>query len=75
VLNSLAGMAAKRIFSVSVMKPEKKGKKTFRELLPSLICVVFQFLLLGFLKVHKIEIFYGFDFEICIISLLVMSKY
>jgi hypothetical protein len=27
------------------------------------------------LKVHKIEIFVGFDFEICIISLLVMSKY
>jgi len=27
------------------------------------------------LKVHKIEIFLGFDFEICIISLLVMSKY
>ncbi len=26
------------------------------------------------LKVHKIEIFFGFDFEICIISLLVMSK-
>jgi hypothetical protein len=26
-------------------------------------------------KVHKIEIFFGFDFEICIISLLVMSKY
>ncbi len=26
------------------------------------------------LKVHKIEIFFGFDFEICI-SLLVMSKY
>ncbi len=25
------------------------------------------------LKVHKIEIFFGFDFEICIISLLVMS--
>ncbi len=24
------------------------------------------------LKVHKIEIFFGFDFEICIISLLVM---
>jgi hypothetical protein len=24
------------------------------------------------LKVHKIEIFYGFDFEICNISLLVM---
>ncbi len=24
------------------------------------------------LKVHKIEIFLGFDFEICIISLLVM---
>ncbi len=27
------------------------------------------------LKVHMIEIFFGFDFEICIISLLVMSKY
>ncbi len=27
------------------------------------------------LKVHKIEIFFGFEFEICIISLLVMSKY
>jgi hypothetical protein len=26
----------------------------------------------GPLKVHKIEIFFGFDFEICIISLLVM---
>jgi hypothetical protein len=24
------------------------------------------------LKVHKIEIFFGFDFEICIISILVM---
>ncbi len=30
---------------------------------------------LGHLKVHKIEIFFGFDFEICIISLLVMWKY
>ncbi len=27
------------------------------------------------LKVHKIEIFFGFHFEICIISLLVLSKY
>ncbi len=27
------------------------------------------------LKVHKIEIFFGSDFEICIISLLFMSKY
>jgi hypothetical protein len=27
------------------------------------------------LKIHKIEIFFGFDFKICIISLLVMSKY
>ncbi len=26
------------------------------------------------LKVHKIEIFFGFDFEICIISLLFMSN-
>jgi hypothetical protein len=25
------------------------------------------------LKVHKIEIFFGFDFEICIISLLVVA--
>jgi hypothetical protein len=30
---------------------------------------------LNILKVHKIEIFFGFDFEICIISLLVMWKY
>jgi hypothetical protein len=28
----------------------------------------------SYLKVHKIEIFFGFDFEICIISLLVMSN-
>jgi hypothetical protein len=27
------------------------------------------------LKVHKIEIFFGFSFEVCIWSLLVMSKY
>ena len=27
------------------------------------------------LKVHRIEIFFGFDFEICIISLIVMWKY
>ena len=27
------------------------------------------------LKVHKIENFFDSDFEICIISLLVMSKY
>jgi hypothetical protein len=27
------------------------------------------------LKVHKIEIFFGFDFEFCNISLLVRSKY
>jgi hypothetical protein len=28
-----------------------------------------------YLKVHKNENFFGFDFEICNISLLVMSKY
>jgi hypothetical protein len=28
-----------------------------------------------FLKVHKNENFFGFDFEFCTISLLVMSKY
>jgi hypothetical protein len=27
------------------------------------------------LKVHKIEIFFGFDFEVCIISLLFMLKF
>ncbi len=27
------------------------------------------------LKVHKIENFFGFDFEFCVISLLVMLKY
>ncbi len=29
----------------------------------------------GHLKVHKIENFFDSDFRICIISLLVMSKY
>jgi hypothetical protein len=28
-----------------------------------------------YLKVHKNENFFGFDFEFCTISLLVMSKY
>jgi hypothetical protein len=28
-----------------------------------------------YLKVHKIEIFFGFDFEICTFSLLFMLKY
>jgi hypothetical protein len=32
-------------------------------------------MLMAPLKVQKIEIFFGFDFEICIISLLVMPKY
>ena len=27
------------------------------------------------LKVHKIEIFFGFDFEICIISLIVIRNF
>ena len=40
-----------------------------------LIREVFAVLLKGGLKVHKIEIFFGFDFEFCIISLLVTSKY
>ncbi len=36
-------------------------------------CSLFTSLLvLQYLKVHKTEIFFGFDFEICIISLLVM---
>ncbi len=30
---------------------------------------------LAFLKVHKIENFFDSDFGICVISLLVMSKY
>jgi hypothetical protein len=30
---------------------------------------------LATLKVHKNENFFGFDFEFCTISLLVMSKY
>jgi hypothetical protein len=29
----------------------------------------------GGLKVHKIENFFGSDFEFCVISLLVMLKY
>jgi hypothetical protein len=31
--------------------------------------------ILSSLKVHKIEIFFDFDFEICNISLLFTSKY
>ncbi len=41
---------------------------------PNVLVPIPRSLLLS-LKVHKIEIFFGFDFEICIISLLVMSKY
>ncbi len=36
------------------------------------IITVLPFCYAVILKVHKIEIFFGFDFEICIISLLVM---
>jgi hypothetical protein len=32
-------------------------------------------LMLARLKVHKIENFFGSDFEFCVISLLVMLKY
>ncbi len=34
-----------------------------------------RFLCTVYLKVHKNENFFGFDFEFCTISLLVMSKY
>ncbi len=37
--------------------------------------IVSSYLVQDVLKVHKIKIFFGFDFEICIISLLVMWKY
>ncbi len=57
MLNSLAGMAAKRIFSVSVMKPEKKGKNVLKNLknLNSFRVVFLLLLLLGFLKVDGNE--------------------
>ncbi len=32
-------------------------------------------MLWGWFKVHKIENFFGSDFEFCVISLLVMLKY
>jgi hypothetical protein len=41
----------------------------------NLITWVLNFFLSAVLKVHKIENFFDSDFGICIISLLVMSKY
>ncbi len=37
--------------------------------------MLFEVSITDVLKVHKIEVFFGFDFEICIVSLLDMSKY
>ncbi len=50
----------KNIITVMINRALSKAHSTFTQ---------------NVLKVHKIEIFFGFDFEICIISLLVMWKY
>ncbi len=52
-------------------RPEAFQTKGLRQLRPVRRKGV-AFLVKEALKVHKIEIFFGFDFEICIISLLVM---
>jgi hypothetical protein len=63
-------MAEERVIGIIGMKImpnfSKLGKRV--QLPPAIHALIL-------LKVHKIEIFFGFDFEICIISLLVMSKY
>jgi hypothetical protein len=41
----------------------------------SQFCCVATHLQKGLLKLHKIENFFGSDFEFCVISLLVMLKY
>jgi hypothetical protein len=46
--------------------------KLFRKFRRYCISRFFFFSVFYLLKVHKIEIFFGFDFEICIISLIVM---
>ncbi len=46
---------------------EKQSMRT-KEILSRIACDLS-------LKVHKNENFFGFDFEFCTISLLVMSKY
>ncbi len=40
-----------------------------------ILCLTGAIIREAYLKVHKNEKFFGFDFEFCTISLLVMSKY
>jgi len=57
-------------FAKDVLKSCNKTKDLIK-----MMEVLWSFNMDTVVKAHKIEIFFGFDFEICIISLLVMSKY
>ncbi len=61
------------IFSIGIVP--QQNKQSFIFLKKNFAFSIYLLLTIEFLKVHKIEIFFGFDFEICIISLLVMSQY
>ncbi len=57
-----------------IVQPKKRGVK--RGFIPTVMTsYTIADIFLEHFKVHKIEIFFGFNFEICIISLLVMSKF
>ncbi len=75
--NSSAGQLARLGKFLNEMCPilNQGGKLSLSGERGSSIVTSRPFFIVAHLKVHKIEIFFGFDFEICIISLLVMSKY
>jgi hypothetical protein len=69
-----------KILLFCLFKPFGKRKNWFREKRTGLFCDSIDFNPSKVerkptLKVHKNENFFGFDFEFCTISLLVMSKY
>jgi hypothetical protein len=64
-----------RTRGIKAARSPMSGKKISREILVKLLNIELIRPEMKPLKVHKIEIFFGFDFEICIISLLVTSKY
>jgi len=80
-INSLCAKISKSLFCINRIK-NFVNQNTLKTLYFAMVhshltyCLsVYSCANLTSLKVHKIENFFGFDFEICIISLLVMSKY
>jgi hypothetical protein len=67
--------SSKRMSTNAQTKIFKIEKKFLTFSLVGGLYVLVDCIVIVILKVHKIEIYFGFDFEICIISLLVMSKY